>query len=249
MSELPCFAVPFNPYPEKLTQILDGLCQHRPWFPDELWNDPLVRRQAASRRLAEWMTDGVVWEAWRGDMLVGILGIDRVVPRHEAYCHFVFLDRKLSDKVDLCMSLMGWCFKALDLHILRVEIPTYARVLARFARKRLGFRYDAEAPRQLSWPPGPGLSPKEAELGSRKFHGQRYEGSWHDLLLLSLTKEEFNARPISQAGRCLDGPDSGTRVTDLQLPGGGASGPEGGSGDTQSPSPALGPPATGGEQL
>ena len=193
-TNLPCFAVPFNPYPEKLTLILDGLCQHRPWFPDQLWADPAVRRKAASRRLVEWMADGMVWEAWRGDTLVGILGVDRVVPGHEAYCHFVFLDRKLSDKVDLCLSLMGWCFKALDLHILRVEIPTYARVLARFARKRLGFRYEAGPGRNLSRAPnGVQLTVVQAEVGCRRFHSTKYEGEWYDTLLLSITRDEFFA--------------------------------------------------------
>ena len=227
MSDLPCFAVPFHPYPEKLTAILDALCQHRPWFPDALWHDPVVRREAASRRLAEWVTEGMVWEAWRGDELVGILGVDRVVPHHEAYCHFVFVDKRLSDKVDLCTSLMAWCFKAQDLHILRIEIPTYAKVLARFARRKLGFLYESEA-RQLSWPPGPGLDAKLAELGSRKYHGQRYENHWHDVLLLSLTREEFDERAIRQAVERQHRPDPGSSGPDEQLSGSGPSGPPSG---------------------
>jgi len=229
MTDGPCFAVPFQPYPAKLEYILDALCVHRPWFPDALWNDPVIRRQAASRRLAEWLVDGVVWEAYRGDQLVGILGIDRVVPRHEAYCHFVFVDRKLNDKVDLCLSLMGWCFKALDLHILRIEIPTYARVLARFARKKLQFRYEAEH-RQLSWPPGPGLDAKQAELGSRKYHGQYYEGRWHDLLLLSLTREEHHEWSQSHASPSQFSPNGAVAVPHPELPTVGSPGPTGDGG-------------------
>jgi RimJ/RimL family protein N-acetyltransferase len=183
-------AVPFQPHPAKLEAILDAVTAHRPWFPDELWHDPEVRRAAANRRIAEWLVNGHLWEVWRGDAFLGLIGIDRIAPRQDAYCHFIFVDRKLADKVELCHALMAYCFEHYDLHILRLEIPTYAKALAHFARRKLGFKHEAED-RDLSWPKGPRLTAKEAERGSRKFHATMYEGQWHDALLLSLLREEF----------------------------------------------------------
>lgn len=194
----PCFAVPFVYVPEKMTVILDKVCDHRPWFPDDLWDDPVVRRKAAARKIVEWGMDGMIWEAWRGDELLGILGADRLT-KYEGTCHFVFFDRKLSDKVDLCRGLMGWCFGHLGLRMLRIEIPTYARVLARFARRKLGFRWEVDGSRVFTRAPNVGpFNEAEAELASRKYQVTLYEGRWHDHLLLSLTKEEFDG-PIRKS--------------------------------------------------
>ena len=203
----PLFAVPLQPTPAKLSYLLDRLCEHRPWFNDFLWEDPAVRRRAASGRLVEGMTGGAVWEVYRGADLVGIFLMDRVVDHTEASCHFVFFDRTLGNKAALCRDMMAWAFATLDLHLLRVEIPTHIRPLLKFVRK-LGFRYEAEG-RSPSWPrltdewaDARPLTERQATLGSRKHHTMLYEGVWRDSLLLSLTREEFaRERSIDEAGR------------------------------------------------
>src|SRR5262249_23430334 len=76
---------------------------------------------------------------------------------------------------------------------LRVELPTYARALLKYVRK-LGFRFEAEC-REWSWPKDRDpLSMEDAKLGSRKHRGTFFEGEWCDILLLSVTKDEFAAR-------------------------------------------------------
>jgi len=96
--------------------------------------------------------------------------------------------------------MMEWAFSEHPKHgwpgleVLRIEIPTYAHALGAWARKRLGFRYEAED-RLIAWPEGSRkLSKKLAELGSRKHKATLYKGEWLDALLLSVTKEEFQAR-------------------------------------------------------
>jgi hypothetical protein len=205
MAEAPLVARPFNPsHPEKIAYILDKCCEHRPWFDDRIWEDYRVRREAANKYLADTAVAGLlitrgtkaeghplVWEVWRADNLLGILLLTDVQAGTSAVAHFIFFDRKLKDKIQLCRDAMEWVFTELDLHILRLEIPTYAKILAHWARKRLGFRYEAEE-RTPSWPKlDTPLSAKEAELGSRKHQAILYDGKWCDVLLLSLTRGEF----------------------------------------------------------
>ena len=187
-----CFAVDFAPTPEKLSYILDHAEQHRPWYDDFTWEDPTQRRALANRHLAHIAVTGRIWEVWRGAKIVGILSLGDVVARSDATCHLLFLDHVLADKKDLCINTMRWAFERLDLHRLSVEIPTYARALAKFARK-LGFRYEAEG-RQPYAHKDERLEPlglAKAYIGSRRFQATLYNGSWHDVYLLSLLREEF----------------------------------------------------------
>ena len=133
------------------------------------------------------------WEVWRGGELVGLLHADDIVPKVDARCHFIFFDRVLVDKRALCHATMDWLFRTYDLHALRVEIPTYAAKLAGFARKALSFKYEAEG-RPFSWPASAApLDADAAKLGSRRHHTIFHDGAWHDSLLLSLTRDEFEA--------------------------------------------------------
>ena len=89
---------------------------------------------------------------------------------------------------------MQWLYDKYELRVLRVSIPTYAAKLLGFLRKALGFRFEAEG-RAFSWPANAEpLTADEAKLGSRKHAAILHGGQWHDLLLLSITHEEFNAR-------------------------------------------------------
>jgi RimJ/RimL family protein N-acetyltransferase len=177
--------------PNKWEYILDKCCAHRPWFDDAVWENEETRRGAASKYLADTWVSGKLWEVWRGADLVGILLLTDIT-HSDAKCHFVFFDHKLSDKQSLCLSVMQWAFEHLDLHCLRLEIPTYARILIKFARRKLGFRYEAEG-RAFSWPAdATPLTERDAMLGARRHHATKYKGEWHDVLLLSITREEFD---------------------------------------------------------
>lgn len=178
--------------PQRFLYILNKCCEHRPWFDDWTWEDEEARRKAVIDYLSEAKRDGKLWEVYNGRELVGILLLNGVRLRMDARCHFVFFDRKLKDKQDICLSTMAWAFKHLEVHRLSIEIPTYAMALVNFARKYLGFRYEAEA-RQFSWPKNASrLSAKKAELGSRKHQYTYWKRQWHDVLLLSVTRREFD---------------------------------------------------------
>ena len=194
MTETPLIAVPFNPSdPDKLAYILDKCCEHRPWFDDRIWEDYRTRREAANKYLSSTFVNGFVWEVWRSDNLLGILLLTDIHAGTDAVAHFIFFDHNLRGKVDFCKTMLAWVFDNLDIRVLRLEIPTYAKIFASWARKKLGFRYEAED-RPIDWPKNAEpLSAKVAELGSRKHRAVLYEGKWRDVLLLSQSKEDFHA--------------------------------------------------------
>lgn len=195
------FAVPFSPDPpEKLHAIVEAACAHRPWFSDYIWNSGAATiRASVIAYLVDAFNNGRCWEVWRGDTLVGILLVNELRPFLDAKCHFLFFDHRLKDKRQLCLNLMAWCFEKLPVEVLRVAVPTYARKLLGFIR-HLGFRYEAEG-REYSWPkndptgrkPIAPLDANAACLGSRRFRATFYQSQWYDELLLSLTKDEFQA--------------------------------------------------------
>lgn len=174
--------------PEVFTQILDFAVEHRPWFHDNVWHaGPDVRRVAASEHLANALQTGRVWEAWRGGELLGIFVLNHVRPGLDAQAHFLFFDRQLANKRQLCRAMMRRTFEdeELALHALRVDLPEYVSKYAHFLRKALGFKYEAE--RRLT-------SPRAAERASRRYQAAFYDGKWVDVLMLSLTRDEFFAR-------------------------------------------------------
>ena len=186
-------AVPFDPTAlEKLAFIVNKCCEHRAWFSDTDWAlGDTHRRALVIRRLSD--IDSASWEVYRGADLVGILHADEIVPKQDARCHFLFFDRELRDKRQLCRATMAHLFARYELHVLRAEIPTYANKLLGFTRKACGFRFESEA-RAFSWPSSAApLTADVARLGSRKHHAILHQGVWHDLLLLSVTRDEFEA--------------------------------------------------------
>jgi len=82
-------------------------------------------------------------------------------------------------------------------------LPETSFALVDFARKKLGFRFEAEhrtihqrravehghikSRRWLTVTP----TPREAEWGSRRYQALYKHGEWRDVLLLSLTRDEF----------------------------------------------------------
>lgn len=186
-------AIPFDPFPvEKLATIVTACQLHRAWFDDFDWNkgEP-HRRTMILARLSN--PSSMTWEVYRDANLVGILHADQIVPYVSCHAHFLFFDSELRSKRLLCLNTMDWLFSAYDLHTIRVEIPTYAAKLAGFVRKALYFRWEAEN-RPFSWPSSAAPIPADvAKLGSRRHHAWFHHGEWHDLLLLSITRQEFNA--------------------------------------------------------
>ena len=184
--------------PFKIAYILDQVCKHRPWFDDFTWKDPKVRRTTASAYLADALATGKLLEVYameedKEPELVGIMLANHVSLHIDAQCHFIFFDGELQSKRGLCLNMMDWAFEHLPVETLRLEIPTYAHKLSSWARRKLGFRYEAED-RPIKWPSGKRpLNRRQAELGSRKYRATIYKGNWTDALLLSITKEEFRA--------------------------------------------------------
>lgn len=209
------------PYAEVMEVILDGCADHRHWYNDLLWDQgPEARRTFASRYLADAYIDGMVWDVWHGDAICGIFILNRVQPGQDAYAHFLFFDHELRNKRELCRVMMrqGFADKALNLHALRVEIPAHMGSFTGFLRKALGFKFEAE--RRLS-------DPALAKKASQRHDARLYLGKWENVLLLSITREEFDehARTRNEARGRLDSPDRSTRGTDEPVPPSPLSGP------------------------
>lgn len=181
---MPQVAVPFDPSPpEKFAWIVSKCCEHRPWFHDPLWLGPeLARRELVIRRLLEASWYGKLWETrdLAGGATTGVILFDRLDFPIEAYGHFIFFDHELRNKRRLLLSVLDVMLN--EVRTVRTEVPEYANRLARFARKVLGLRYDAE------WL---GLPPDEAKRVSRKRHATLYNGEWSDVLCLSVDREGF----------------------------------------------------------
>jgi len=208
-------------FSDGFTEIVDHCAAHRQWYDDFLWEDEVGRRVAAVTYLREAAQDGLMWTVWDGANLVGVVLLNEVRPRTDAKAHFLFFDRQLSNKVAICWGLLGDAFRIKDLQRISVEVPTYASALASFVRKRLEFKYELEG-REIVLPYEMGRlrkRDKEAYIAvmemldryntevsawaARKYRTVLYKGSWHDTILLSMTREEYNQheRSFSQARR------------------------------------------------
>lgn len=200
--------------PTKLTYILDRLVEH-----ETEWSDfQKARREIAAARLAEAWTapDRTrILEVWRlpdSDggtyQLVGLIAFTEIVVGLQASLHPVFFDGKLRNalgKRDLLLRSMDWAFATFQLHRLSMELPDSAFALVDFARKKLGFRFEGEGRtikvrraqdyghlKRRSWQ---SVTPtaSQAEMGSRRHQALLKHGQWHDILLLSVTADEFAA--------------------------------------------------------
>ena len=201
----------YLPTADAFSAIVTAAIEHRPWFDDTLWRaSGEVKRGAVIRHLHHAYDTGRVWSVLQGDDALtdaqphGILLVEDIRPGVDATCHFLFFDRVLANKRWLIRATMSDLFRRDHLHVLRVEIPTFAAKLGNFLRKALGFRFEGE------WL---GATTPEAERLSRRYHTMQYEGRWHDSLLLSLTADA-HAAAMERYERPQDGtpqhqPDSG----------------------------------------
>lgn len=197
------FALPFSLTPiTKVSYILDRLTEHQTFWTDFITD----RRERAAAVLT--YPENVIYEVWRkeegdaGVQPVGLVIFDHIEPHVNCQMHPVFFDGRLNNaagKRRLVLSLMAKMFQDADLHRMSLEIPEFASTLIRYARKHLGFRFEAER-RQITYTrdsrrrgekvvhtPTSG----QAALGSRKVRIVRYRDDWHDLILLSLLRDEF----------------------------------------------------------
>lgn len=210
------FVKPLTLEPQaKALYILDRMVEH-----EAMWNDFQVgRREIALAVLGNpW---NVIWEVWQvgqeSQQPNGIIMYTDIVPCVDAKGHFLFFDGKLRGKEGVLRESMRWAFQNLKLHRISAEVPADAVTLADFARKVLGFRFEAEGRiihERTKRGPSRRVSPvprtsqpsvREASWGSRKYEAVRRRGQWIDLLLLSITEDEFetgqsNGRSNTSAG-------------------------------------------------
>jgi RimJ/RimL family protein N-acetyltransferase len=192
--------------PAKLGYILDRLVEH-----ETEWSDHQKgRRDIANAALAEHYSGNptFIFEVWRLDdmSLCVLIAFTRINPGVGAELHPVFFDGKLRNgagKRDLLLRAMDWAFRTYGLHRLSMETPETSVALADFARRKLGFRFEAERrtiQQRRAVPHGhitvrrwTAVTPSavEAEWGSRKYQAFFKHGSWKDVLLLSVTNDEF----------------------------------------------------------
>lgn len=196
-------ALPFNVNnPAKVTYILDRMVEHDSW-----WSDfQKGRRETAAAILANGLAGEYrIFEIWQDRDIVGLVSFTDIVPQVDAKFHPLFFDGEMSNalgKRGLALGLIDWAFRTIPLERLSAEIPEFRPALISYARKKLGFRYEGEDRTILFDPCAPRHHGKEgrrvtpragqAVLGSRKFRIVRYKGEWHDLILLSVTRDEFN---------------------------------------------------------
>lgn len=210
--------------PAKLSYVLDRVVEHESEWTDFQQDVGARRRIASSYIAAHIRGEIVVLEAWHfkpEPELVGLLGFTHIVPKVNAQFHPVFFDGKIRNamgKRELLLRAMDWAFASYDLHRLSVELPENRYALVRFIREKLGFRFEAEnrsikqekvvSHGHLYTRKLVALTPnwREAEWGSRKYQALYQGGRWLDLLLLSVTREEFAqfireaSCPISSTG-------------------------------------------------
>ncbi len=183
-------AIPFDPSRgdrNRITLILDTFCEHPSWM--SLPVGPEVMRIVAAKILTD--PENRIMEVWRGGEFVGLLLLTSIVPGVDALVHFVFFDRNLVGKRGLILNWLDQCFAELELQRVTMEVPETVEVLASFARRKLGFKYEGED-RQ------PELKHQDAvhqaKQGSRKERAHFADGEWRDILRLRLLREERMGR-------------------------------------------------------
>lgn len=185
--------LPFDPDRgpgSKNTYVLDRLADRPDWTVTPLATE--ARRVALAGALVS--PRNLVCEVWRGGEIVGILMVLNIVPSLEAQLHFVFFDGNLMGRRQM---LKAWCrdvMVTLDLQRLILLIPEHVETLIRFARVKLGFRYEGESS-LLGHPALDGLGMENphvwvAKQGSRRERSCLHNGVWVDTVQLRLHRTE-----------------------------------------------------------
>lgn len=139
-----------------------------------------------------------VFEVWQGGEIVGILTLHGIVPGMEAILHFVFFDGNLVGKRSLLKQFIAKCFRDFGFRRLVMQIPEPVETLIRFARAKLGFRYEGEAV-VAGHPSLPALGMENPQVwiarqGSRKEQAHWHGDRWVDVIRLRLLATECEDR-------------------------------------------------------
>lgn len=168
--------LPYRPFMGAASKN-DATLAHAVAHPERFLISPLSGHPAVL--VAALLTDprNGAWEVWRHDRYVGILLLDRVVPRIDARLHFVFLDDELASKAPLLREFVQRCFDEFGLRRLSFEAPAHMGMLTGFVRRKL--KFIGEGSRAESY-----------------FDGER----WHEVTLLAKFAPEASHGMASKLG-------------------------------------------------
>jgi RimJ/RimL family protein N-acetyltransferase len=183
-------ALPFDRVrlgPERCQKILDTFCDHPSWM--TIPAAPEVMRVIAAKVLTD--PANRIMEVWNGGEFVGLLLLTGITPGVDGLVHFVFFDRNLVGKRRLILNWLDQCFEEFELQRVTLEVPETVEVLASFARRKLGFKFEGED-RQKDVKHQDAVH--IAKQGSRKERAHFDKGEWRDILRLRLLREERMGR-------------------------------------------------------
>lgn len=195
---------------EKNTAILDHMVEHPLWFAASMPPDEI-------RIASAWMLTNpefIKYEVWLGGKLVGMLLVSDIIPKVDALFHFTFFGVSLLSARKLLLNFIGHIFETLDIQRISFEVPEHVKGLERFARMKLGFRFEgedscAEHPvvKFLQSKDAGRLHAADAQIwvarqGSRReaAHWDAKTGRYRDIILLRLLKREWEAKTLLPGG-------------------------------------------------
>lgn len=187
------------------TAMLDHLVEHPMWFASSLSKEEI-------RVNAAWMlanNEYMKWEIWNGGRFAGGIFLSRVVVPVDALFHFTFFGAQtagvsLFGAKKLLWNFLGYAFDTFGLRRISMEIPEHYPTLIRFVRQKLAFRYESEGDsvrfsKLRLKDDSPSMRAAVALHGSRRetSHWNAKTEKWEDVVLLRLTKDEYEARRSS----------------------------------------------------
>ena len=178
---------PFTGNPARNEVILNACAEMPNLFPLPL--ETVEERKVAVAHVLT-APDTYTWEVWRGQALVGILVVSKVIPGLDALAHFAFFDRALFGRTRLIQRVIGTVFQQFGLERLSVEVPEHLTALLDFTRRKLGFRYEGEAAAEAAGLP---RARWVAAWGSRRERSFYADGTWRATIRLRLLRSEHEA--------------------------------------------------------
>lgn len=142
-----------------ISKIMRSICEHESVFTDYVRACGVVDCRCAQclralHAVSVFLSraDTLIWEVWRFEgesaEIVGLIYLSDIENGVDAKAHYVFFDRKLTDKTALLQSVQEWAFADhVGWHALKrltVELPDFAWSVAGHANKYLGFGGDFE---------------------------------------------------------------------------------------------------------
>jgi RimJ/RimL family protein N-acetyltransferase len=189
----PLQAVPYR-Y-EILSYIMRSLALHETIFSEyrrgcedecgqRLLEDMCPECQQQMTTISKAMTavDTRLWEVWRvteeTSEVVGVIYLTKVVPGQDATGHYIFFDHDLTTKTGAIKTVIDWAFEDHEdwkaLKRITVEVPAYAKILARHANKKLGF--------------GGPFTYKKLKIEGVKQQAVEWRGGLYDVYIMGLIK-------------------------------------------------------------